>query len=668
MTWCLRTEYVDKFKNIFSSGEVTPRMLADMSTKNRNELFKKVGDPDVAKHLNTLYEEKALLKLRKSMDKAEKSIIKLEEAGIKLSEEDKSLLKDGAFDDYQKAFISFVSKTIENKPALKRDIISRIERMDKNILDPKSESLFMQDLAEKKLGISPTFEQVKKITALSKSISDAKEKDMTVLENRIDYGLKIFDMQDYLHEISGVKMSKKDQIINFLNLPRTLMTTFDLSAPLRQGWGMISRPEWYKSFVPMLKMAVNENEYQKLMADIVTRETYPLMKQSKLRITKISHNLTEREEAYMTTLLDKFPIARGSERAYLGFLNKLRADVFDSIYKEAVAGGHLGKSKAKDARILNDIAEVVNNFTGAGNIGRHDVYGGSVPLLNNIFFSPRKTMASINMFNPAKYFTYSAPARKNAIRQILGSLSITATLLSLARLGGAEVEVDPRSSDFGKAKIGNTRVDFTGGNASYVTLLSRIALQSTKSTTTDLISEYGTGFGQTNSLMAIRRFERNKFNPMVSLFVDVLAGENSVGDKVSGVEGISSAVLSRIYPMVIQDTIESATNSNTGTALLTLLPNVLGASVQSYSYSDNWDSSTSKEMKTFRKQVTKKNFIEANRQYNASVQRLIDTLNNNQRYLDLTEEEKKSVLYKEKRKIKKEVLKSYGYREPKRRK
>jgi len=44
--------------------------------------------------------------------------------------------------------------------------------------------------------------------------------------------------------------------------------------------------------------------------------------------------------------------------------------------------------------------------------------------------------------------------------------------------------------------MGNTRFDITGGMGSLVTLASRLAKQSSKSSTTGIVTKFGTGYGQ----------------------------------------------------------------------------------------------------------------------------------------------------------------------------
>ena len=180
-----------------------------------------------------------------------------------------------------------------------------------------------------------------------------------------------------------------------LNLPRAMMATADLSAPLRQGIFLVGRPkQWIPAFRDMFKYAFSEKAYQGLAQDIKARPTYKLMRESKLALTDIGENMTKREEAFMSNLSEKIPVfghlARGSNRAYSGFLNKLRADTFDSMVNSAKQTGILKERP----EVINDIAKFVNSATGRGELGGLD---RAAVALNGVFFSPRLMASRMNL-------------------------------------------------------------------------------------------------------------------------------------------------------------------------------------------------------------------------------------------------------------------------------
>src|SRR5690606_29468999 len=103
-----------------------------------------------------------------------------------------------------------------------------------------------------------------------------------------------------------------------------------------------------------------------LMFTITQKDTYPLMVKSGLAFTHLGDQLSGREEAFMSRQADKIPGVKRSERAYTGFLNKLRADTFDSIVTKAKEAGI---DVEADPDGLKTLARFVNNATGRGDLG-----------------------------------------------------------------------------------------------------------------------------------------------------------------------------------------------------------------------------------------------------------------------------------------------------------
>jgi len=534
------------------------------------------------------------------------------------------------------------------KPAVERDIISRIMRMDK-ILNPENEKSFLRELASKKLGVDITIEEANKIAEMSKKVSELK--NYTDTQGRIKYGRARMDLVDYVNKLSG---KKANLVKNIIGLPRAVLATLDLSAPLNQGWGMLSRKEFYKNISTMFKALKNEDNFLNIQAEIMTRDTFKRAKKAGLRINDLGENLELREEAFMTTLLDKVPGVSASQRAYTSFLNKLRMDVFDDLLSKAeIAGEDVGLG-SKD---LEDIANVVNAFTGG--------YGQTNALVNAALFSPRKLQSTIKMIDPRTYTDpkTSKTARKAATRNLLGSLAIIATILKLADvLGGdnIEIEEDPRSSDFGKIKTGNTRLDVSGGNASYATLISRLLTQKTKSTNTGVISKLGYGFGSPTSFDVSVNFVRNKFSPLFSLIVDSFSGENSIGEKKT----IPQSVVDRFKPMFINSIYELYKDDSTGAfgkAVLTV-PALFGAGLSTYSISENWQDKTSQEMTQFKASVGEEKFNEANQKYNKIISEEITALKKTDKYQALSSEDKLKEISDIKDEAKKDIFKEYNFK------
>lgn len=344
---------------------------------------------------------------------------------------------------------------------------------------------------------------------------------------------------------------------NLLNLPRSMMSTLDLSAPFRQGLFLVGRREFWGSFTSMFKQFGSQRAFNGVMADIESRATYPLMEESGLSLTRNGHNLSAREEAFASQWAERIPgygrLVKASERAYSGFLNKVRADTFDTLVRKSYDAGI---SFSDNPKALADIARFVNSATGRGAGGRLMDQAG--PLLNSVFFSPRLIASRVNLLNPAYYATLSPVVRREAIKSLLSFGAIASTATGLAAAGGANVELDPRSSDFLKIRTGNTRFDIGGGFYQYITLGARLATNQTK-TIGGNIRNFGEGYKPQTRAGAVGQFFRNKEAPVPSFVHDWAEGTNVIGEPFN----LTDEAKSRLIPMYVQSLGEVMPDSTT---------------------------------------------------------------------------------------------------------
>lgn len=333
-------------------------------------------------------------------------------------------------------------------------------------------------------------------------------------------------------------LSKFEKIgLPLLNTPRELMASVDFSAPLRQGLliGAGHPKAFARNFRDMFKYAVSEPTLLKKEAEIVQRPTYEYMNRAGLALTKPGSVVGEQEERFGGSLARKVPglrqLIEGSERAYTGFLNGIRADVFDSMIADAQKAG-----LPLDDDALRGIAGFVNAASGRGNLPKWAQ--AHAHTANVLFFSPRLMAGRFQTLDPRLYIKSDPVTRQHAIRSALSLGAMTTTALSLAAMAGAEVDSDPTSSDWAKIKIGNVRYDILGGFQQYGTLGARLLQAVVEEQGTERFKTMGTAGGN---------FFRNKFAPIPSLVMDIFAPRH--GDVV-----IEEEVAKRFSPMVLQDT------------------------------------------------------------------------------------------------------------------
>lgn len=610
--FCLTKQAKDQFTQALRTREIDPSKLSEMTSDQRRAFIEKYVGKENGVQVNSLFESKLLLKNQKA------------------------------------GYISWAKKVGGMTKEAKRDLISRIEKMDK-ILNPVEEKAFLEDLAATKLGVGVSETEAKTIFNLSKKVTDLTSKT-DVTKSDIALGRAKLDLIDYVNDLGG---KKADLVTNVVGAPRTLMTSLDLSAPLNQGWGMVSRKRFYTSLGSMLKSFKSEDAFRNLRAEIVTHPAYDTAKKSGLRLTDLGNKLELREEAFMSTLLDKVPGIAGSQRAYTAFLNKLRMDSFADLLKKAEMAGENVTAGSKAAE---DLAKVVNNFTGGARVGKVE---GAVPFLNATFFSPRKIVSTLQMMNPLNYINpnISKTARLEATRNLVGSLALSAGVISLySALTGKEQESNPTSTEFGKIRSGDTRLDVSGGNANYLTLLARLITQKMKGSN-GISKDLGTNFGQTSGFDLIAQFARYKLSPVASFFVDAVTKSNAIGEKKT----ISESAIDRFKPMFassVYELLKSDTDGKFGFALASLF----GAGLNTYSTQTDWSESTGKELTQFKEKVGSDTFKTANESFNTEYDTWLKKTKEKSEYKNLSDEEKQSLITKAKDSIKQRIFKKYNFK------
>lgn len=366
---------------------------------------------------------------------------------------------------------------------------------------------------------------------------------------------------------------------------RALQTSLDLSAPLRQGSSLMHTKEFWTSLKPMFQSAASEEGFKKVMGEIQTRGSYNLMNRAGVEFTDLTANLAKREEQLRGTLVEKWiPGVKQSNRAYTAFLNKLRADTFDRLVNEAGKDGAILRMQDDANESSKAIAKFVNDATGRGSLGSWEK---SAVALNDVFFSPKLIASRVNMLRRGAQATIETITRtgaddvvaKKLRMEALKSMMTTGTLASvsigLSVMGGAEGTEDPRSTDFGKIKIGNTRIDMTGGFQSYLRASAQIA-----SGQANIEGE----LQDRNRGDTAARFLRTKLSPVVSTIVDLLYGKDVIGQDVTLLPTDAKQrgeLLGLITPLILDDLIEVAME-DPKMIPITAPTSFFGAGVQSY--------------------------------------------------------------------------------------
>lgn len=334
-------------------------------------------------------------------------------------------------------------------------------------------------------------------------------------------------------------------LIESINLPRAILASYDLSAAGRQGIILLpSHPKiWAHSLATGAKAATNETYAEFYDHKIRTHKYSDLMRRSGIELTAwkgVGFSLQEAEEVYQTGLAEKIPGIRQSERAYVTTLNQLRANTFFHIAEEWEGTG-------KTMHDYKMLASFINHATGRGTFKKKAVKN-FLPILNATFFSPKLLISRFQTVGDLVRPSQSWAVRKMVAADLASFVGTgLGVLWLLSMVPGVHIEKDPRSSDFGKITIGNTRMDFWGGYQQIARYLVQFMLGKRKASASGRISK-------ADRYETFKRFLRSKMNPAVALPMDLLSGETFLGDKMSlEASSVMEQIYQRLTPLCIQD-------------------------------------------------------------------------------------------------------------------
>lgn len=320
-----------------------------------------------------------------------------------------------------------------------------------------------------------------------------------------------------------------ERIAEPFNTIRAIMTTGEFSLVLRQGGiYFTSHPiKGAKALGTMFKAFVSDMATARINSEILNRDNAPLYAKSKLYLSPIDgmSRLVQMEEAFMARTIEKIPLIKNFQRSGLTFLNKIRADQFDTM------AATLGKNSTVTLEEAKAISTFINESTGRGSLGGMEK---AAVQLNTVFFAPKYLASRFQMIAGHSMWGGTARTRtliaKEYARYVIGMGAVYA----LGQLAGGELEEDPRSSDFGKIKFGNARLDPLSGMAQITTFSARILTGETKTAKgIKPIRGDNVPYGGTTTPDVIARFLRSKLSPTFSIPIDIAAGEDLGGNPVT---------------------------------------------------------------------------------------------------------------------------------------
>ncbi len=586
--WCLEKSKAQAFLNMIRSGQISPAQLAAMKTsEERRAFFAKHFGEENAKSMNLALEKKLILK------------------------------------NQQQGLVTWAKQVAGLKPAARRDLLSRVERMDK-VLDPK-EGAFYEDLAGHVLGTAVTQDESVKITEMAKVAQENEVKAKaspreqgSVVASKAEqaWGDSVVAFNNYVNVLKkdAGKLTAKERVIKALKNPavallegtsliagmsKALRATFDLSYTLMQGslnilagtgehiTGPITKIKPTKLKISWdnskkgIRSFINtfgaNNAQDKLMGTILSDPEYDEIRRTGVAISSV-------EEDIPVTIQEKIPFVgkfiEASDNAFT-----VQAHYQRYAGAKAMLGAlKQSQTEAPSKEQLASIGTLVNSFSMRGKFrGVRDKPG----LGSNLFWSVRKMKGLADVLT-AHVFDKNVTARDKRLAAInLANIAVATYAIQLIAyaIDPESVEWDFRSADAGKIKIGNTRI-VVNPLASMISLGVRLATGETKSTTTGKIKKLEPGFGKTSRLDVLVNWFANKLAPFTTVVKDRLAEE----DRDRRPPTITGDLVKLAVPLSIENYFEFKADSENPDSVMTdtkvllfTLAEVFGAFGDTYS-------------------------------------------------------------------------------------
>lgn len=378
----------------------------------------------------------------------------------------------------------------------------------------------------------------------------------------------------HISKLKGMKWAA-DKLSEFMHLSRAMKTSLDMSALLNQGaLPSLGRPlmamkvltsvlssmkyafkkerignrdalttETIDEFLTGIDSAAAEFE---LMEHLTTGEWAEFRLKAGLQITSTDSELSKQEEMFQGRWGKYVPGVTLSGRVYTMMINKMRADLFDLIANSASIQGTPTLEEAKAIASYVNVATGRSDLKGVPILEAFEKHAG---VLNVLFFAPRYVASRFQYLAMPFYLAGSNNSLrvKKAIaveyaRTMLGY----STVMGVAALTGLmfwdwddeerpSVNVsDSTSSDFGKIKFGDTRIDVAGGILQSIVFASRMIQGRIK----DRQFNEG-GINSINRASVLYDFMRSKFSPVAGLIATGLHDwEDVVGNKKTDILGL----------------------------------------------------------------------------------------------------------------------------------
>lgn len=352
-------------------------------------------------------------------------------------------------------------------------------------------------------------------------------------------------------------------LVDLYDAARALMTTGEFSFILRQGKvASLAHPIRTARALPDTFRALLASDVRARAIDdkIHTHPDAEAAKRAKLHLVEEGASLHRSEEIMMGRLVGHIPIVKNFNQAARVFLNKVRFDMWQAMRKS------MSKSGTPTLAEDKQIAMFVNEATGRGGLGK--VGEPAAVFLGRAMFSPRYYVSRFQLLSGHSLWGGTMRTRKViAMEYARASIGLVLYYTALKMYFGKdadEIELDPRSSDFGKVRLGDTRLDPLAGLAQATTFISRMASGETKTLRGRVVPLRGNvPYGGKRATDVAARHLRSKLHPVPVAIASLFDGTDLAGDEATlageGMNMVSPITYMDIYEALKEQDLDDAT-------------------------------------------------------------------------------------------------------------
>lgn len=375
---------------------------------------------------------------------------------------------------------------------------------------------------------------------------------------------------------------------------KAVAATADFSFTLRQNFWQMPRlvftdpKKAAKVFITSIEAFLSENSADEINNAILHSDNAYLYEQFGLAILDAnSPDAQQRSEVYRGRVIERAKIfGKQNPFGVLMSASARHAAIISNLIRTSAFDQFVADNPNATNEELRAIADYINVSTGLGNLGSFGAIGDKLQLA---FFSPKFAVSRVQ--TPYKLYRYwNLPrVRKQIAGDMIGVVATGGMVLTLAYLAGFDVELlDPEDPDWGKIRIGNTRIDIWGGFQQPARLIARLA-------TGKIIG------GDADPLELLSRFAAFKLSPAVTIPIELWTGKTAVGEETA----IPATLARSMVPLVARDVHEAWKEHGIPAAIGVGALAVVGVGVSTY---EDSETGTRREIKKLK---AKKKFAES---------------------------------------------------------